>query len=283
MMQCVNLICDCSSLEAVYETIIYIRCQLQSDSLLLQTISSMLVIHLELLTSTSELLVRKDIIGNETRLHVIGKLRCDARLRYFYTGPQKARGRKRTYSEAVDLTAIETPPEHADGFEWVTTAEENIEVYRAWVYAPAFKRPIQVVYLVKIAPTQFAEALLFCTDKSLSALDVYRYYRARFQIEFIFRDAKQFLGLTHCQARDSQKLDFHVNSVLMTLNVLKVHWASNQASVSIKRPFSVANYKRRASNEYLLQSFIERSGLELTCENLKSQYLQCLDIGLITA
>lgn len=216
-------------------------------------------------------------------LHVIGKLRCDARLRYFYTGPQKARGRKRTYSQAVDLTTIDTPPEHADGFEWVATVEETIEVYRAWVYAPAFKRPIQVLYLVKVTPTQFSEALLFCTDRTLSALDVYRYYKARFQIEFIFRDAKQFLGLTHCQARDSKKLDYHVNSVLMTLNVLKVHWATNQASESIRRPFSVANYKRRAANEYLLQTFIEKSGLELTCEKLKPQYLQCLDIGRITA
>ena len=217
------------------------------------------------------------------QLHVIGKLRCDARLRYFYTGPQKPRGRKRLYSNAVDFHTIDSPPEDADGFEWIATVDNNIDLYQAWVYAPAFKRAIQVVYLLKVTPTSSSYALLFCTDFTLTAVDIYRYYKARFQIEFIFRDSKQFLGLTHCQARDAQKLNFHVNSVLLTLNVLKVHWFKNQTSAQQKMSFSVTNYKRRAFNQYLLQTFIERSGLEQTCDKYQSQYLQCLQIGLIAS
>ena len=216
-------------------------------------------------------------------LHVIGKLRCDARLRYFYHGPQKPRGRKRLYSDAVDFYAIDSPPKHTDGFEWVATVDDNIEVYRAWVYAPAFKRAIQVVYLLKTTATSSSYALLFCTDSTLPATDVYRYYKARFQIEFIFRDSKQFLGLTHCQARDAQKLDFHINSVLLTLNLLKVQWFQNRKPEHLNQPFSVANYKRRAFNEYLLQNFIQRSGLEQTYNKCQDQYLQCLQIGLIAA
>lgn len=214
-------------------------------------------------------------------LHVIGKLRNDARLKYFYTGSQKPRGRKRQYSELVNWDSIDNPPENAAGFELVTTVDEKTEIYQAWVYAPAFKRAIQVVYLRRVTATGLATALLFCTDKSCSAVDVYRYYKARFQIEFIFRDSKQFLGLTHCQARDAQKLDFHVNSVLMTLNVLKVHWFGNQISGQSRQPFSVANYKRRAFNKYLLQSFLVRSGLEQTCQKLETHYLQCLELGII--
>ena len=217
----------------------------------------------------------------ELELHVIGKLRNDARLRYFYNGSQKARGRKRQYSERVNWDSIDNPPENAVGFQLVTTADEKTEIYQAWVYAPAFKRAIQVVYLRRVTATGLATALLFCTDNSCSALDVYRYYKARFQIEFIFRDSKQFLGLTHCQARDAHKLDFHVNSVLMTLNVLKVHWFGNQLSGQSRQPFSVTNYKRRAFNQYLLQSFLVRSGLEQTCQKLETHYLQCLELGII--
>lgn len=217
------------------------------------------------------------------KLHVIGKLRSDARLKYFYTGSQKARGRKRQYSKHVDLNAIDSPPEHAAGFELVATVNEKTDVYSAWVYSPAFKLAIQVVYLRKVTATGFSTALLFCTDKSCSALDVYRYYKARFQIEFIFRDSKQFLGLTHCQARDAQKLDFHVNSVLMTLNVLKVHWFSPCSSVSLSKPFSVANYTRRAFNGYLLRTFLAMSGLEQTCKELETHYLQCLELGIISS
>jgi len=119
----------------------------------------------------------------------------DSRLKYFYTGSQKARGRKRQYSDNVELKTINSPPAHADGFEWVATVDEKIDVYSAWVYSPAFKRGIQVVYLRKVKATGFSTALLFCTDKSCSALDVYRYYKARFQIEFIFRDSSNFWGL----------------------------------------------------------------------------------------
>ena len=220
----------------------------------------------------------------ELDLHAIGKLRCDADLKYFYTGPQKPRGRKRLYGGKVDLHHIDSPPEQVSGFEWMHWVEDdNVELYRAWVYSPAFKRPIQVVYVLKVTPTHFSYALLFCTDESLSAVDVYRYYKARFQIEFVFRDGKQFLGLTHCQARDAQKLNFHVNSVLLTLNVLKVHHFKHLKKKETEKPFSVSNYKRRAFNYYLLNTFLSKSGLKQTAKKYQTQYLQCLDIGRIRA
>lgn len=214
-------------------------------------------------------------------LHPIGKLRHDARLKYFYAGPQKPRGRKRQYAGFVDYCLIDTPPEQAQGFEFVATTEEGIELYSAWVYCEAFKRPIQVVYLLKVTATTSSYALLYCTDAQLSPIDIYRYYKARFQIEFIFRDGKQYLGLTHCQARDSQKLNFHVNSVLMVLNVLKVHWFEQQCHAQSKQAFSVANYKRAAFNEHLLAKFISMLELEQTFDKSQPAYLQCLELGLI--
>ncbi len=216
-------------------------------------------------------------------LHAIGKLRRDSRLKYFYNGPQKPRGRKRQFAGFVDYTAIDSPPEYACGFEFVETVDDGIDLYRAWVYSEAFKRAIQVVYLHKVTPTTSSYVLLYCTDKNLSAVDVYRYYKARFQIEFIFRDSKQYLGLTHCQARDSHKLNFHVNSVLMTLNLLKLHWVRNKSNVETHKTFSVANYKRWAFNEYLLSSFISRLGLEQTLDKSQDEYRQCLEIGLIAS
>ena len=223
----------------------------------------------------------------EQNLHAIGKLRRDSRLKYFYTGPQKPRGRKRKYAGYVNYGLIDSPPQDAAGFEFVTTVDDGIDLYRAWVYSEAFKRAIQVVYLHKVTATSSSYVLLYCTDEKLSAVDVYRYYKARFLIEFIFRDSKQYLGLTHCQARDSQKLDFHVNSVLLTLNLLKVHWFNQQAQQNQqeepKKPFSVANYKRRAFNEYLLSTFISRLGLEQTLDKSQPEYLQCLQLGLIAS
>ncbi len=51
--------------------------------------------------------------------------------------------------------------------------------------------------------------MLASTDVELDARLITKYYQLRFQIEFIFRDAKQFMGLNDSQARDENKLDYH--------------------------------------------------------------------------
>ena len=61
---------------------------------------------------------------------------------------------------------------------------------------------------------KYAEAFLFSTDLELDTLKIYQYYVARFQIEFIFRDAKGFTGLEDCQSRDSRSLHYHFNASL---------------------------------------------------------------------
>jgi IS4 transposase len=54
--------------------------------------------------------------------------------------------------------------------------------------------------------------VLFSTDLELSARLIVEYYKARFSIEFIFRDAKQFAGFSDCQSREKQVLHFHFNA-----------------------------------------------------------------------
>jgi len=61
-----------------------------------------------------------------------------------------------------------------------------------------------------------------CSDIELPALEIYRLYKARFQIEFLFRDAKQFTGLLDCQARSQSALHFHFNASMTALNLLKL-------------------------------------------------------------
>lgn len=66
------------------------------------------------------------------------------------------------------------------------------------------------------------DVCFFSTDENMSGRDVMEYYCTRFQIEFCFRDAKQFVGLTDCQARDTRKLDFAFNSSFTAMNVAKI-------------------------------------------------------------
>ena len=78
-----------------------------------------------------------------------------------------------------------------------------------------------VVVLDQRDPKRPRYALLFSTDLTLKAQTIYRAYKARFQIEFVFRDAKQFTGLTDSQVRDADRLNFHFNASLTALNIAK--------------------------------------------------------------
>ena len=76
-------------------------------------------------------------------------------------------------------------------------------------------------------------------------------YAARFQIEFLFRDSKQFTGLLDCQARAATALDFHFNASLATLNLVRAEDLCMQPG---QKPhvFSMASWKQCQFNERLL-------------------------------
>lgn len=48
----------------------------------------------------------------------------------------------------------------------------------------------------------------------MEAKEIIDYYRTRFQIEFCYRDGKQFTVLTDCQSWDLKKLDLHFSASL---------------------------------------------------------------------
>jgi len=48
--------------------------------------------------------------------------------------------------------------------------------------------------------------LYLSTDLVMTAEKIVCYYRSRFQIESLYRDAKQYCGLNSCQARSENKL-----------------------------------------------------------------------------
>jgi hypothetical protein len=100
-------------------------------------------------------------------------------------------------------------------------------------------------------PAKLGYVLLFSTDVTQSAEEILRFYKLRFQIEFIFCDAKQFTGLSDCQARNEKALDFHFNTSLIALNLAK-----REARLQHTGPqsfiFSISNVKRGMLNDHLL-------------------------------
>jgi len=195
------------------------------------------------------------------KLDVISKLRCDADLRYVYSGAQKPRGRHRKYDGKVDLTDVSR-------MTLVREFEPKLFLYTVVVWSLGLRRKVRLAYLLDCRdPKRIGRVLLFSTDIHIDASEILDFYKARFQIEFIFRDAKQFTGLTDCQARDFTKLDFHFNASLMALNLAK--FDAIQLHLSAQPfVFSMASYKRLALNRHLLDRFI--SLLDLDPTSIKS-------------
>lgn len=212
----------------------------------------------------------------ELNLQVISKLRCDANLRFLYTGVQKRRGRPRKYADKVNFQ------DHT-GLTYVETVHPGIDLYTAVVWSVALKRQLRLAYLLNHQdPKTPRFVVLFSTDIHQDAKDLYRLYQLRFQVEFIFRNAKQFTGLQDCQARDLAKLDFHFNASLSALNLARVE-AQQQHQGEHPFVFSMASVKRRVLNHHLLERFIAQLELEPTVIKSHPNYETLQNYGTLAA
>ena len=182
---------------------------------------------------------------------LITRLRSDANLRYLHTGPRsEGPGRPKQYDGKIDWN---DPEELGRQFDEVGRLPDQPEVRVLTTVAnsPHFGRDLRVVLLV--GPGGEEQVILASTDRSQHADEVARYYRLRYQIEFVIRDAKQHTGRTHCQARSQEKLDFHLNMSIATANLLRL--------LAQKTACSKRTYRREAYNRLLVGHLLSQLGL----------------------
>jgi len=129
----------------------------------------------------------------QTGLQFVSKLRSDAALYEPFTGKYGGRGARPKYGDKVDVRKMKKKYLKSD------TKEDGIrtQMYQAILLNKGFAFSINVVVILKtnLSTHKQAHILLFSTDLNLSHEKLYAYYTLRFQIEFNFRDAKQYWGL----------------------------------------------------------------------------------------
>ncbi len=129
----------------------------------------------------------------QCQLHLISKLRYDAALHFAYAGPAPRRGPIPRLGEQVDVRNI------PDQFLKETRIEDGFETrtYQMQLLHKDFPDPLNVVILLRtnLETQAWGNVILFSSDLELSYDKLIDYYSLRFQIEFNFRDAKQFWGL----------------------------------------------------------------------------------------
>ena len=204
-------------------------------------------------------------------LEQIGKLRLDANLRSVYQGPKRlGPGRPKTYDGTVHW-------DHLSRFEKVATEDDDIARYQQVLNHGQCQCNLSVVLVVDTK--HHRSAVLFSTDVDLDALTIYRYDKARFQIEFLFRDAKQFTGLTDCQARSQAKRNLHFNASVSA--VTRATLAARQQHGEAASTFAMASLTRRACNPHLFEPISQHGAQGHSLEKSSPDYEELCNYGTI--
>jgi putative transposase len=153
-------------------------------------------------------------------LHLISKLRCDSALYFRYDGLQKKKGPRKKYGQKIDYGNIP----HKYLVQKSTDGDIETHVYQAEMLHKEFAQPLNVVIITKtnLKTGVCTNVNLFSSDLQLSWEKIIDYYSLRFQIEFNFRDAKQYWGLEDFMNTKEVPLTNSLNLSLFMVNVSQV-------------------------------------------------------------
>jgi hypothetical protein len=216
-------------------------------------------------------------ITEQTTLEIISKMRSDANLYYIYQGePSGKKGRPKTLDGKINIT-------NPDKRRIRLCYENNgVKIYEGIVYSKSLKRKVKLTYVEQWEDKKYtgSYAVLFSTDLDLNGDKIYLYYKSRFQIEFLYRDAKQFTGLTHSQARSENKMHFHFNASLTAVSIAKAAYFLHNRKQN-KQPFSMADVKTLNLNKIIADRIFANLEIDLSCSKFRKVYRDTLWLGKI--
>jgi putative transposase len=150
-------------------------------------------------------------------LHLVSKLRHNSALYLPYTGPYAGRGPHRKYGKKLDYKHI------PEAYLQATSIDEEIEtnIYQLTLWHKKFAEMLNVVVIVKtnVQTHKMAHVVLFSSDVTLGYAQLIDYYRLRFQLEFNFRDAKQYWGLEDFMSINERPVYNSANLAMFMVNV----------------------------------------------------------------
>ena len=151
-------------------------------------------------------------------LHLISKLRVNTALYFPSTMPYAGRGRPRLYGQRLNPQQID--PKCRISTE--THGNITTEVYQvSKLRHKKFPDPLNVVCILKthLMTQRKSHVLLFSSDLALDAETLIDSYGLRFQIEFNFRDAKQYWGLEDFMNVNKTSVNNAANLSMFMVNV----------------------------------------------------------------
>ena len=224
-------------------------------------------------------------VVDEGQLPFVGKMRKDANLKHLFTGPRTGKpGRPKLYAGKVSLYDFSR-------WEALPWADECM-VYTVVAYSLSLKRQVRVVAVVW--PGSRRMEVLFSTSITMTAATIIALYRARFSMEFPFRDGKrpsvvnravlaktQFAGLNECQSRRVEALHFHWNMAMMAVSAARLSQLQDQRAGPLV--FSMEDEKRRAYNAFFAERILSILTVEQTDQKREELLADLLALGVKAA
>jgi putative transposase len=160
------------------------------------------------------------LLALEQGLNIISKFKSNAHLILPFQGSQSGLGRPKTLGDKVDLDTIN------EKFYIKTIKDQSSNVssrvYQFEGFTPKIAgKKLNIVVLIHthLLTKRVSRTILFSNDLTLDAETIIDYYSLRFQIEFDFRDAKQFYGLADFKNYKETQLTNAVN-ISFTMTVI---------------------------------------------------------------
>ena len=164
-------------------------------------------------------------------LHLISKLRYNSALYFPYAGPYCGRGPRRKYGQKVNYQHIPSTYLQSTSID----KEIKTQIYQMALWHKKFAEMLNVVVIVKthLQTHKIAHVVLFSGDLTWGYDLLIDYYRLRFQLEFNFRDAKQYWGLEDFMNVNARPVYNGANLAMFMVNVshalvrpMRVQWSA---------------------------------------------------------
>jgi hypothetical protein len=200
-------------------------------------------------------------------------MRSDANLKKIFKGEhKKGPGRPKKFEGKCNLETL-------SDFEFENNIDLKTNLYSGVFYSQSLEKEVKVVAITD-ENQKNPVALLFSTNVELAAEIIYRYYVARFQIEFLLRDAQQFTGLSHFQSRNKESIHFHTNASLVAINLAKVEGRLAMPNQHEQCVFSMHNHKIKNHNENLISRIFSMLDYNSTLIKFNGLYNNIINYGV---
>lgn len=167
-----------------------------------------------------------------SQLHIISKMKSNSAFYFPFSGTYSGRGPRPKYGDKFN-------PNHIPACSLKESSTSNgicTDIYQLQLLHTLFPQPLNIVLIRKtqLEKGVSSQVILFSSDLELAYDRLIYYYRLRFQIEFNFREAKQFWGLE----------DF------MTVNETPVTNAANLAFFMVNVAQALIHFHRQHNDKF---------------------------------